>query len=159
MNIYIMRHGQAVHPSSWHRGDEIRPLSKEGKKEAAKAAQGLARAALSIQKILSSPFDRARETAEIVGKELGLAPMLIKDLASGAKAEHFRKVVSVQPETSILVVGHIPDLLAFACRLINDALIMEEGLETAEVIAIETPPIHEGWAGGQVLWRKSPESW
>jgi len=156
MLIYLLRHGEAVHPTKWSGPDFNRPLSKNGKEEVQKVAKAMARDGIIPEKILSSPFLRAKETAEIVGQELGVEATAVKEFSSGAKSEDFRKVVANYKEDSILVVGHIPDLLSFLCRLIHDALIMEEGMAPAELIAVQTDPIDKGWAGGKFLWRKKP---
>ena len=67
MNLYFMRHGIAVERAdSRHRSDDrSRQLTPKGIKRINKAAKGLVTLSLSFNRILTSPFERARETAKI----------------------------------------------------------------------------------------------
>lgn len=75
-NVYFVRHGQTdlnkkrIHQSS----DE--PLNETGKKQALEVSEILKKK--NIDALLTSPFVRARETAEIIGNELDL-PLIIED--------------------------------------------------------------------------------
>lgn len=67
--LLLIRHGVA---QEWAPGgDAERPLSPNGKAQLRQAALGLARLGLTIDAAMSSPFVRARETAEIYLAELG----------------------------------------------------------------------------------------
>lgn len=69
MDLYILRHAIAeAHSSSAPGGDSQRRLTSEGAKKMRKAAKGLKSAGLSFDLILSSPFTRARQTAEIMAE-------------------------------------------------------------------------------------------
>ncbi len=69
MNLYILRHAIALDPSEWKKSDSERPLSKEGIRKMKKAAKGMRRMDLHFDWILTSPFRRAYDTAQIVAKE------------------------------------------------------------------------------------------
>ncbi len=75
-NRYIfLRHGKSVINESKTLNTvlekkDIAPLTDEGQKQAKQAAQKLK--AEKVDAIYMSPFRRARETAEIIGRELGL---------------------------------------------------------------------------------------
>lgn len=75
--IYIIRHGQ----TDWNKlqktqGQTDVPLNDVGRQEALSVAQQLA--ALPISKIISSDLKRAKETAEIINRSLGV-PLLIDE--------------------------------------------------------------------------------
>ena len=77
MNIYLLRHGIAIDrddPSS--PTDADRPLTAKGLKRMRKAARGLRRLNIPFDAIVTSPFTRARQTADIVAAALGLQPLL-----------------------------------------------------------------------------------
>ena len=73
MNLYILRHGIAVEPGSpGYKSDSERPLIPKGERRLRSAAAAMRKLELSFDLILSSPFIRAKQTAEIVAGELKL---------------------------------------------------------------------------------------
>jgi phosphohistidine phosphatase len=113
MTLYIMRHGVAVNRAEGgaRSDDRERALTPKGIKRMQKAAKGLTRLALSFDRILTSPLERARQTAKIVAQALRLEnrveeiPQLspdqsVQDLLSGLAAH--------AGEKRILLVGHEP---------------------------------------------------
>jgi phosphohistidine phosphatase len=78
MNLYFMRHGIAVEraDTGQRSGDRERPLTPKGIKRMNKAAKGLVTLSLSFDRILTSPFERARQTAKIVAQTLKLEDRL-----------------------------------------------------------------------------------
>ncbi len=113
MNLYILRHALAGDRSARYPDDSKRPITKKGRKEMRAAAKGMRQLDLDFDLILSSPFIRAQQTAEIVRKIFKSDQLsLSENLASGAKA---RSLISELNENyaslkNILLVGHEPDL-------------------------------------------------
>ena len=71
MNLYLLRHGIAVDPSvPDFANDAERPLTPKGRNRMRQIAAAMGALNLSFDVILSSPFVRARQTAEIVVKSL-----------------------------------------------------------------------------------------
>lgn len=70
MQLYILRHGIAEGSSSTGR-DADRALTSEGKKKLRDVLKLAADAQVSPTLVLSSPYVRAMETAEIAASELG----------------------------------------------------------------------------------------
>lgn len=70
MNVYFVRHGESEgNKEKIHQGEGV-PLSKQGRVQAEAVAKRLKN--LSIDIIYSSPYLRAKQTAEIISKELKL---------------------------------------------------------------------------------------
>jgi isoleucyl-tRNA synthetase len=70
---FLMRHGESqsnVEKIVSTRKDSVNPLTEKGREQAEKAAQGLADKKIDL--IITSPFERAKRTAQIVQKALGL---------------------------------------------------------------------------------------
>jgi phosphohistidine phosphatase len=67
VDLYIVRHAAAYgrDPDRWP-DDSRRPLTPEGEEEFRRAARGLARIASRADAILSSPYQRAWQTAQIL---------------------------------------------------------------------------------------------
>src|SRR5687767_6164044 len=121
MDFYVFRHGLAEESGPDWPDDEKRPLTAEGKQKTREVAAGLKVLSVMPDAIYTSPLVRARQTAEIVAKELGLLPRVREtaNLAPGASAEAlFAEVREMSPSAdAILVIGHEPDLGYLVSRL------------------------------------------
>lgn len=71
--VLLLRHGQikANRQGRWH-GSTDSPLTWRGRRQARRTAAHLAALAPPVGAIYSSPLARCRDTAEVVGKRLGL---------------------------------------------------------------------------------------
>lgn len=75
-SLFVMRHGEAIHNIKGVVGpvapeyDSVDPLTETGKKQVAATARKLKKEKIDL--IVASPLRRARETAEIVSKELAV---------------------------------------------------------------------------------------
>ena len=117
MNLYLIRHGAAEDPDA--KPDSERALTDSGRKQVRTTARALARAGLSLDAIVTSPLLRARQTAEIFAKELGLDPGLVAEndaLAPGGNAVKLLKDIRAE---NVAFVGHEPDLSELASVLLT----------------------------------------
>jgi broad specificity phosphatase PhoE len=80
VRVHLVRHGEVENP------DHIRygrlpgfHLSARGREQAARAAEYLARQHPPIALVVSSPLERARETADVIARRLGLATIRCDD--------------------------------------------------------------------------------
>jgi phosphohistidine phosphatase len=123
MNLYFMRHGIAADRADGGSGDRERPLTPKGIKRMHKASRGLVALSLSFDRILTSPLERARQTAKIVGQALKaddrveeleqLCPdQSVQDLLAALVAYAGRK--------EILLVGHEPLLSGTVSYLLSE---------------------------------------
>ena len=127
MNLFLLRHGIAVEPGSpGARSDAERHLSPEGKKKMRKIASGMKALDLSFDLILSSPYARARETAEIVAREFGVVLEFTPRLEVGGDPAALVAEVAARSTdlADLLLVGHEPQL----SRLISHLLSGDPGL-------------------------------
>ena len=122
MDLYLVRHGVAFDfdPAQWP-DDSKRPLTPEGQKRFARSARGLKALVPSVELVLSSPWVRAWQTAELLESEAGWPkPMPCEALESGrAPAEVLQ---ALQPYTGfnvIVLVGHEPSLHELASYLLT----------------------------------------
>jgi probable phosphoglycerate mutase len=67
--IYFVRHGQSEHNIAPVFQSPDSPLNELGRKQAASTAQRVSK--LSFNALITSPFERAKETAEIISKSTG----------------------------------------------------------------------------------------
>ena len=131
MNLYILRHGIAVEPGTPDfENDSERPLIPKGERRLHSAAAAMKKLELSFDLILSSPFIRAKQTAEIVAGELKLKKRLefFDGLAPGGFKALVQKLHELKPAPEhILLVGHEP----YLSRLIS--LLMSGDADAAAV--------------------------
>jgi phosphohistidine phosphatase len=136
MNLYLLRHGIAVEPGTYgYENDSERPLIPKGERRLRAAVAAMKELELSFDLILSSPFVRARQTAEIVadGMKLKKDLKLSDDLIPGGSSKALicaLKELKPEPE-NVLLVGHEPYLSRLISLLIaNDeyaAIEMKKG--------------------------------
>jgi len=143
MNLYFLRHGIAVERGTkGYRDDSKRPLTSEGREKLLRIAAALQALEISFDLVLSSPYVRARQTAELIVKRLGCAKRLqfTDYLQPGG---NFRNVLltlrQIKPSpTSVLIVGHEPDLSLAASLLLSGSSKTRFELKKAGLIALET---------------------
>jgi len=112
MDLYFLRHGDALGREEWKGDDNARVLSEEGAARMLREARTMAGLSLGIALILSSPLLRALKTAEIVAESLGLQDSLLTDkrLSPGFDLPALREILADHAEVgALLLVGHEPD--------------------------------------------------
>ena len=124
MNFFILRHGLAAEPTPAKLAkDSDRPLTPKGERKLRKIARAMQALDLSFDCILSSPYRRARQTAEIVAECLGLSRFVdFSDIL--APAGNPRKLLEqVQQRDpvpdNVLIVGHEPYLSELISLLLS----------------------------------------
>jgi len=151
MDLLIMRHAEAEAVTT--SGDDAdRALTSRGRKRTRAAAQTMKRLSVIPQRVLTSPYLRARETAGIVAEELGVPLEDAERLSCGATLGDWAAVVEAHEAVRcILLVGHEPDCSQGIGTLIGGGRIaMKKGAlacVSAEVIAP---------GGGRLEWLLAP---
>jgi len=114
MNIFILRHAVAVEREDWNGDDAARPLTPEGERQLRKVCAAMKRLAPGFDAVVSSPYERAKRTAEIVAEELNLKKQLkFSDelRPEGDPKKLVREITtSGRPPENLLLVGHEPYL-------------------------------------------------
>ena len=146
MNLYLLRHGLAVEPGTpGYAKDADRPLTPKGERKLIKIASAMKALELQFDRVLFSPYVRARGTAVIIAKELGLEKKLEKcdALTPGGS---LREVIETlkrlsPPRENVMLVGHEPSMSELAALLIsgetNVSITMKKGglcMLTAETL-------------------------
>lgn len=124
MNLYIIRHAIAVEPGApGYEDDSLRPLTSKGSEKMSNIARGLKSLGLRFDLVLSSPYARALETAQVLLKVMKiakeqlvisehLAPMGFPEQVIGEINEKYSSI------DNIAVVGHEPNLSALISLLV-----------------------------------------
>ena len=136
MNLYILRHGIAVEPGTpGYEKDADRPLTSEGRRKLRQVAEAMEALELSYDLILSSPYLRARQTAEVIAEALKARKKveLSDSLTPGGSPRKLVELLNhLQPSPeSVLLVGHEPYLSSLISLLVSgDAgftVVMKKG--------------------------------
>jgi phosphohistidine phosphatase len=115
MKLYFLRHAIAVlRGTPGYEKDELRPLTPKGRKKMARIAKGMKALNLKFDAILSSPYLRAKSTAEIVASTFKLLPKLFFVESLIPEGDPKTLIAYLQKNfkdaESLLLVGHEPYL-------------------------------------------------
>jgi phosphohistidine phosphatase len=136
MQIYLLRHAIAEErDQNNYPDDAIRPLTETGIEKMVKIAKALRKMGLRIDLILSSPFLRAQQTAEIARKYLQLKKdhlVLVDQLAPlGDPGQLIAEIQTKYMVDRLMLVGHEPDLSNLTSLLMSGepscSIILKKG--------------------------------
>jgi phosphohistidine phosphatase len=149
MKLCFLRHGEADWPG-WDKPDNERPLTERGCKEMKRVAKLLERLKFVPDAILTSPLPRASQTAEIVGKRLGIELQTEPALAHGFNIERLRRMLAKRAAECVMIVGHEP---AFS-EVIGELTGGKIKISKAGVALLE---VNRGCSSGTLLWLFPPK--
>ena len=112
MILYVLRHAQAEDKAE-QGGDEARRLTARGRDKMRSAAAGFRAMSLKFDAIVTSPYSRAAETAEIVAAVYANdpPPQVLPALASGIPpVEAVAALAPFARYEHLMIVGHEPQL-------------------------------------------------
>ncbi|NDC37286.1 MAG: phosphohistidine phosphatase SixA [Proteobacteria bacterium] len=119
MDLLLLRHGIAKDPQQFRGEDSERPLTAEGIERMQLQARGMRVVLEAPLMILTSPFLRTRQTAELVAAEFASAP--IEELAELAMGGSVKRVLAElatrEQESKVMLVGHEPELVELVTLL------------------------------------------
>ncbi|CAA9444630.1 MAG: hypothetical protein AVDCRST_MAG01-01-3964 [uncultured Rubrobacteraceae bacterium] len=160
MDLYLVRHANAHDrdPERWP-DDSLRPLTPQGEEDFRRSANGLARLAPRVDVLLSSPFERAWRTAELLAEKEGwpdpkswtpLEPTLPPEKAAYA-------LEAYEEADFVAVVGHRPGLHELASYLLTgEADGAEITIKKGGVVCVRfSGPFAPG--AGQLRWLATPK--
>jgi phosphohistidine phosphatase len=130
MELYFLRHGQGVARSEWSEAEEERPLTEAAAVELAHATWTLARLGVCPDVLLTSPLERAQQTAGIVASGLGLEDRLRTEdcLGKGFGMKQLRRLLRRHSRaSSVMLVGHNPEFGAIIHKLTGGHVLLGKG--------------------------------
>ena len=142
MNLYVVRHGDALARGGGVATDAERPLSKQGEDDARRVGLLLARIDPAIALVLTSPAARAAETGRLIAEALPGRPELKASgrLKAGSRIDAMLGEVIAGARESVVAVGHQPDLGTLIAWLIADEGPASLALPPGAVACIELQP-------------------
>lgn len=154
MQLLLVRHAEAVDLGAGVTSDADRHLTPRGLATAQKLADTL-RGRVDLDVVVSSPFVRAKQTAEPL---LTLAPagsglVYCADLVPMCQdPEAVAEMIVGLGKRSVAVVGHLPDLGVFAAWLMGGGAV-EFDRGSAALVAVNSR-VREG--SGALRWLLNP---
>ncbi len=113
--LYLLRHGEKE--EEYEKDDYDINLTKKGKLDIVSLAKKLLKKEVNPNLILSSPANRARQTAEILAKELNYKKnIMYNEIIYQAFLNELNETITYTFDTinSLLIVGHNPSLAALS---------------------------------------------
>ncbi len=110
--LFLVRHAAAGNRARWTGDDHLRPLTAKGRRQAERIARRLAPE--GIERILTSPYVRCRQTVEPLAAELDLEVEEVDALAEGSPQRAVVELADALAGTNAVLCGHgdtIPALL------------------------------------------------
>jgi phosphohistidine phosphatase len=132
LELYLVRHAVAAERGPDYPDDNLRPLTQQGVTKFARAVAGRRAFGVTLDVVLTSPLQRARDTADLLVAGLRPKPKLV--VVDALAPDHtlaevlaaVAKVASTGRGASRLaLVGHEPDLGAMAAKLLGARGTME----------------------------------
>ena len=161
MRLYLMRHATAVPPGTpGFAHDAQRPLTEEGRMEARRVAAGLKRLGIPVERIVTSPYVRAVQTADEVARVLGprLAVQEVDELrAEEAPAQASLALKGLGTHAHVLCVGHEPQFSAWVAELVATHGAMQCVMKKAGVACIEIERVPPRQGSGILRWLMTPK--
>lgn len=119
MQIYLLRHGE---PAEFAHDDVTRPLSERGEQQAAVVGNALRKLNIKLDSIISSPYSRAKRTAEIIRETLNVQNVTSSEfLVPGSDPRQMVSHLNSTLVPSVLLVGHEPQLRSFLSLLLSNS--------------------------------------
>lgn len=149
MELYLLRHAEAVpHGDAAFDRDSDRPLTADGEKRMRRVAAGMRQLDLAADPILSSPFVRARQTAEIAAQALTAMDKLTLTDSLAADGDPAGLIAEIQRHyrsaKSILLVGHEPYLSGLISQLLTGHDTLSLNFRKAALAKLTVTSLHYG---------------
>jgi len=155
VKLYFLRHGIAVEAEDWKGAESERPLTDKGRKQLDREGKALAALELELEVIITSPFARAKETAQIIAAALNMSEHIEENdrLADSFSAMALGEILkSYSKVKSLMLVGHEPSMSQVIGEIIGGGKIdlKKGGLACVE---IPEPPLRKG----ELKWLVPPK--
>ncbi len=157
MQLLLLRHADAgeADPARWP-DDSLRPLTAKGRKRQQRVARRLSRHELTPTLLLSSPWLRAWQTAQLTAEIAACpAPAACPALAAEPSLRALAAAIGRPPRDAIVaLVGHEPWLGQLASLLLTgDARRMTISFPKSGVLGLEIATLDAGAGVLHFFWR------
>jgi phosphohistidine phosphatase len=145
MRVYLVRHAKAEKDAPG--GDPARRLTPEGRQAFTALAAAL-RDRLRLARVVTSPYARARETAELLARGTGIGVEEDPDLASGRIEGRAILAAARLAGDGAALVGHNPEIAEAIALAAGEERKVRPGTIAAVDLGDDRP---------RLAWLESPE--
>ena len=160
MNLYIIRHAIAVdEATSDYASDSERPLTDKGRKKMRQIAKALRLLGVEFDLILSSPYVRACETAEILANVFKMKDKIVLSdslIPEGNPDLLIGEINEKHTVDSLAIVGHEPYLSSLIGLLTADTAKIEITLKKGGVCYLSADDLHHQDHRATLEWLLTP---
>ena len=153
MRLYVIRHGKAERDSASGL-DFDRKLRERGEQQAAYLAAELREAEIPPERIVTSPYVRAFETARPIAHALDLDLITDERLEVGEPVSPVLELMEEHAESGLVIVGHNPQLEILLSAMLGGLTSPHIRVRTGEAHVVDVDGEVEPGAGVLVdVWR------
>ena len=159
MDLYIIRHAIAVDEATSDYEDSERPLTDKGRKKMRQIAKGLRTLGVELDLILSSPYVRARDTAEILADVFKMRDRILfsDNLIPLQRPELLISEINEKHQVdSLALVGHEPHLSSLIGQLVSESSKIEMTLKKGGVCYLTADNLHDQDHPATLEWLLTP---
>jgi 8-oxo-(d)GTP phosphatase len=124
-HVHLVRHAKAKNRAEWTEPDDLRPLTKRGRREAAALAERLRSEGLA--RLVSSPFTRCVQTFEPLAQALDLDIETTDLLAEGADGARALELLASLSRTESIACCTHGDVVYEVVRSVTAAGVRPDG--------------------------------
>ncbi|MFI5207400.1 MAG: SixA phosphatase family protein [Gemmatimonadales bacterium] len=143
MDVILIRHAEAgERDAAQYPDDDKRPISPEGRKKQTTIARAMKRMGIEFDYLVTSPLDRAVQTAEVLAEVFGFkeAPTVSEALGHTCTPRNVLKLLAkFPPHETVALVGHEPAFSQVAAALVSPDGDLHIELKKSGVIGIGFP--------------------
>jgi phosphohistidine phosphatase len=153
VRLHLLRHAHAGDPTEWEGDDDLRPLTRKGRRQCERLGAFLDAHGVRPDVIVSSPKVRAMQTAELVAGTLGMTVRADPRLGQGLGRRELWDILGELGAREPMLVGHDPDLSELLGHLLDAAgLHLRKGaLATVDV------DVDPAGVSGTLCWLIPPD--
>jgi phosphohistidine phosphatase len=156
MQIYLLRHGLAEEPRPGS-SDSDRALTSEGRDKLRRVLKQARRAGAAPSLILSSPYRRALETADVAVEVLGYGGKVVRTRALTPEASPFgawEEIRARRDEPAILLASHEPLMSSMVAFLLTSPALQVD-MKKAALVRVDCDGFGPE-ARGVLKWMLTP---
>jgi phosphohistidine phosphatase len=149
MRLSLLRHGIAADRGSpEYENDSERPLTPKGERRMRRIAKGIQAVGLSYDLMLSSPYLRAKQTAEIVAQVVSMPEGVMLSEALTPEGNPRQLIEALRTDhrerLDVLLVGHEPYLSRLISTLLTGGPNLSVVIKRGALCALEVETLRFG---------------
>jgi phosphohistidine phosphatase len=158
MWLYLLRHGEAE--DKFDKEDAARALTKEGREDVAAVALAVSPLLKRPARVLSSPYLRAEQSAEVFRETAGVEEKLVLTAALkpegswGALKAELDRLVD-EGVDAVVAVGHNPSMSEMCGAIVGGSAEVRLQMKKGAIACFRVDELH-GRTPGELHWMVTP---